>query len=1060
MSLPALELRDPVLAEALAGRSLVVSASAGSGKTFALVSLVLGYLGRGGRAAEVVATTFGREAAADLRARILLPLDHLAAWEEPVWADALGALAEGFEAWDRWLEALTPKVRPELAVAARQWPKDATLPAWTASPRLARAHWMRVRREAELLQATTVHALALSILRRRGQGEGTLVEAGDPRLLRLLRAAGRTVLDLPPTDPDASAARRLWAWCEGFEEGRDRWSGLAAAFDGHLDALGAWRASTETTRFRDAVQAEGQRVLAAYAPFVAAPDAAAALTKQGRSHANFTKLGRAKLQAEPQGAVGLELLLEALDRLASRFLKTDGDGLPNYYAEAFQEALAPLADALPEALEGWMTLLLERVFQRFRELKADQGLHSYGDLVRGALGQLRNRPEPAPPALLLVDEYQDVNPVQEAFLEALGAARTVVVGDPKQAIYGFRGGVPELLQARLRAAAARGAAYRLPANHRSAAPVVELANAFVRDVVPAIDPASADPDGIQAHGGRGAGEARVALAGLPSAKARGGDLPAASPWIAALAREAGWNAAGFAPAEGPRRRALLLPRRTGLPALRRALQAAQVEPLVQGREGFWESPGVRLLMALLESAGRAEAPAPRLALLRSPWVGATDAELVAFVQGAMDAPSARIQEGLAWIDGLRALSTQGLVAAALARPGLLELLTATSVHGALEPARARRNLERFLGWVPGLPAVPALAWAALHQRRAFDDPGDAPAEDAAADLVVQTVHGSKGLEYDDVILPMLADSVKGVRKGTVRQRAGSPELWVGWKLGPARGPVLRELKREDDRRTFREGLNLLYVGLTRARDRLFLLQQWPEKEGTAGPPPGGAERSLERKSIQWHHVATDLIAAFPELRRVEGGAPAVAPSTRPGVTPLEPPAVPAPSAPPPGGAEALETSERARKGLQIHALLREVLVREAVDPAAARAYLAGHPLLRAWPEAGHMVVALLEDLAARGWDRLPRRTEYELAGAGKAGGAGRADLVLWRPDRHTPEGLILVDFKLAGHFTEAVLDLHRQQLGAYREALGRQHSGLPIEAWLLGLEGRAWVRVV
>jgi len=1061
VSLPALDLRDPALAEALAGRSLVVSASAGSGKTFALVSLVLGFLGRGGRAAEVIATTFGREAAADLRARILLPLDQLAAWEEPVWAEALGALAEGFEAWDHWLEALEPKVRPELAVAARQWPEGDALPAWTTTPRLARAHWVRVRREAELLQATTVHALALSVLRRRGQGEGTLVDAEDPVLLRLLRAAGRAVLDLPEADPDAPAARRLWAWCEGFEEGRDRWSGLAGAFDGHLDALGAWRAATDTAPFRDTVRRVGLRVLAAYAPFADSPGTAGALTKQGKPHANFTRLGFAKLQAEPEGAVNADVLLESLDRLAARFLKADGQGFPNYYAEAFQEALAPLAEELPEALEGWVTLLLERVLQRFRDLKAERGLQSYGDLAREALGQLQARPEAAPPALLLVDEYQDVNPVQEAFLDALGAARTVVVGDPKQAIYGFRGGVPELLQARLRVAADRGGAYRLPANHRSTAPVVELANAFVRDVVPALDPASADPDGTQAHGGRGAGEARVALAVLPSAKARGGDLPAASPWIAALAREAGWDAAGFAPAQGPRRRALLLPRRTGLPALRRALQAAQVEPLVQGREGFWESPGVRLLMTLLEAAGRAEAPAPLLALLRSPWVGATDAELAAFAQDGADAASARIQDGLAWIDGLRSLGTQGLVATALARPGLLEMLAATAVHGALEPARARRNLERFLGWVPGLPAVPALAWAELRQRRAFDDPGDAPAEDSAADLVVQTVHGSKGLEYDDVILPMLADAVKGVRKGTVRQRGGSRELWIGWKLGPARGPVLRELKREEERRAFREGLNLLYVGLTRARDRMLILQQWPEKDGVAGPPPGGAERILEHKNVQWHHVATDLAAAFPDLRRIEAAAPAVAPSFRPAATSLGPPPPASPLLPPPPGDEARSAaaSDRARKGIQIHALLREVLVREAVDPAAARTYLAGHPLLHAWPEAGRMAAEVLAELAARGWDRLPRRTEYELAGAGKAGGPGFADLVLWRPDRRAPEGLILLDFKLAGSFPEEVLDLHRQQLGAYREALAAHHSNLPIEAWLVGLEGRAWVRV-
>lgn len=1057
MSLPALELQDPALAAQIAERSLVISASAGSGKTFALVTLVLGDLGRGGRPQHIVATTFGREAAADLRARILLPLDQLAAWDIPTWHQAFDALHQGFPAWDAWLAALEPKVRPELGVAARQWLVGEE-PQWLGSARQAREHWIRVRREAELLQATTVHSLALALLRRRGLGFEEVLEAEDPSLLRLLRRAGREVLDLPETDSDAPAARRLWAWCEGFEEGRDRWSALAAAFDGHLDALGTWRGATDAAQPRGELLREGHRLLAAYAPFAQQPARAAQLTKQGKVHGSFTRFGLAKVQPEPEGPP-MAILLESLERMAGRFLK-DSDGLvPTYFAEEFQESLEPLTQALPTALEAWMTLLLERVFQRFRDLKAERGLRSYGDLVRQAWETLGEHPETQPPALLLIDEYQDVNPVQQAFLEALGAQRMVRVGDPKQAIYGFRGGVPELLRQQLHQASQRGEAYRLGANHRSSAPVVELANRFVEDLVPALDEASFDPDGVQTYGARGLGEPRVGLVAVPTSKIRGGDLPAASPWIGALARDAGWVAAGFAaPEAGPRRRALLLPRRTGLPALRRALQAAQIEPLVQSREGFWASPGVRLLMALLETIARPEAPGPRLAVLRSPWVGATDGELAAFREDApVLCPS--LEAGLTWLESIADLDTQGIVASGLARPGLLELIAATAVHGALEPARARRNLEHFLGWVPTLPAVPALAWARLRQRRAFEDPGDAPAEAAAADLVVQTIHGAKGLEYEDVILPMLADSVKGVRKGTVRQRPGQGlELWMGWKLGRARGPALQELRAEEERRTFREGLNLLYVGLTRARDRLLLIQQWSQKEGVPEAPPGAVDRRNEGKSVYWQHVATELAAICPEVFRIEGPPP-VPQSTEPvTIPPLVPPrdSVPLPLM---ALGPAPEAPERIRKGIQIHALLREVLVREGIDPQQARTYLAQHPLIQAWPKAESMVVGFLNELQERGWTSLPRRTEFELEHAGKSGGQGRADLVIWEPLRQAPTRIRVVDFKLAASFSEETLGLHRQQLGAYRQTLAQHFPLAQIEAWVVGLEGGLWVNL-
>jgi ATP-dependent exoDNAse (exonuclease V) beta subunit len=1048
MTLPSLDFRNEALAASFGSRSLVVSASAGSGKTFALVTLVLGFLGRGGRAPQVIATTFGREAAADLRARILQPLDQLAAWKPEVWSEGLGALRTGFETWDAWL-ASQPGLRPEIGAAARQWRLAEGWPDWAVSPAKAREHWIRTRREAELLQATTVHALAQGTLRARGQGVEALLEADDPVLVRLLRAAGRGVLELPDDDPDEAAARRLWAWCEGFEQDRDRWHLLAAAFDAHLDALGTWRESLDAAIPRERFLWGGQHLLEAYAPFAQEPLRAAALTKQGKPLANFTKIGLGNLEPEPGGDTAR--LLEALERLASRFLKEDG-APPNYYSEAFATALEPLGTELPEHLEAWMTLLLERVFQRFRDLKTERGFRSYGDLVRDAWKALLAAPDPEPPALLLVDEYQDINPVQQAFLEVLGAERTVLVGDPKQAIYGFRGGVPELLREKLRAADRRGEAFRLPVNHRSSAPVVELANTFVRSVVPALDPASADPDGLQGHTGTGEGECRVALGAVPSGKTRGGDLPAAAAWVAALARPEGWAASGFQTLESSdRRRALLLPRRTGLPALRRSLQALHIEPLVQSREGFWDSPGVRLLMALLEATARPEADTARDAVLRSPWVGATNGELLAHRNNQ---DSERIAQGLAWLRALAQGTTQRLVAEALTRPGLLELLGATAVHGALEPARARRNLERFLGWIPGLPEAPALAWSELERLRGLRDPGDAPAEEAAADLVVQTIHGAKGLEYDDVILPLLASDVKGVRKGTIRQRPGDPGcLWIGWKLGNARGPALRELQGEESGRIFREGLNLLYVGLTRARGRMALLQQWPlSKEGAPEPPPSGAERLADHKGVQWHHVGSDLREALPELRLLEA-APVMSRGPLREAARLLPPQarvpVEAPMSVPTGD------SDRVRKGIRIHALLREVLVRAAEDLAKARTYLAAHPLLREWPEAARLVEGVLDELAARSWDRLPRRTEFELSG-----GSGRADLVLWEPDRREPDAIHVIDFKLAAAFPPEALDLHRLQLAAYREALTALHPDVPVSGWVVGLEGGGWVKLL
>ncbi|HJU84691.1 MAG TPA: UvrD-helicase domain-containing protein [Holophagaceae bacterium] len=1051
MSLRVLDLADPTLAAELQGRDLAISASAGSGKTFTLVTLVLGFLGTGEhRAFQLRAATFGREAAADLRQRALKPLDQLAAWTGPEWAEGLAALRRGFGTWDDWVKAKGQRM--EIAFAARQWLAPGE-PAWAASPAEARMHWIRARREAELMEISTVHSLATAVLRERGL-RASVLEAQDPALLRLLRQAGREALDREVAEEDRLPARQLLAWAEGWHGGGDGWSGWAAHFDAHQDALGAWRGDTDTEEARETFWHEAATVAAAYAPFGEDPFRAAEPTRSGRAHGKFDP---SRFPAPFAGEARGPELLRFLEGLSHALVDEKKRKTKNYTGEAFNEAMRPLLEELPAQWEHWCTLLLERVFARFRELKRARELRSYGDLVRDAIALLE-ADAPQGPELLLVDEYQDINPGQERLLRLLQPKATVVVGDPKQAIYRFRGGEASLLQARLREAGS--GAFRLPANHRSAAPVVELANVFVREVAGGLDPEGFGPEGGQRHEGAGEGEARVGLAVVASEK-KGADLAAATPWIAGLARDEGWAASGFAAASRPtpRRRALLLARRTGLPALRRALQDQGIEPLVQSTEGFWESPGVRLMLALLEAAGRPERAAPLAALLRSPLVGLRDPELLdlrdELAKGLGGLDTARLGEAGAWLAALRGASTQELVASALARPGLLELVRAAQAHGALEPERARRNLERFLDLVPALPRHPATAFAALDQVRRAKDPGDAPAEGARADLLIQTVHASKGLEYEDVIMPLLNHRPMHLAMGAVGRVDG--RLALASRFGVAPGPAFRALRDQDQRGHLRDTLNQAYVGLTRARDRLLLVAQGDGQGAFAAPKDGAEDHHL-----RWHHLGLELQERAEAAGHFRpAGPPPVAPAA-----PASAPALAAPShgalppaAPPPPKEEAEALELRRKRGILVHALLREVLVRHATDPAAALACLEASPALKAFPGARELVLGFLAALEARDWTSLPRRTELPLQAAAASGATGFADLVVWEPDRAAPSALHLVDFKLAADFGPEQLEGYRQQLARYRAALQARHPGVPVSAELFALGGAGWVAV-
>ena len=125
--------------------------------------------------------------------------------------------------------------------------------------------------------------------------------------------------------------------------------------------------------------------------------------------------------------------------------------------------------------------LMLRIYRRYEELKREQGLMDFEDLLERAIeafddehavAEFRERY-----AAFTVDEYQDVNLLQQTLLERWLGPRDdlCVVGDDYQSIYGFTGATPEYL---LRFQE-RAQAFRLEENYRSSPQVLGLANRLV-----------------------------------------------------------------------------------------------------------------------------------------------------------------------------------------------------------------------------------------------------------------------------------------------------------------------------------------------------------------------------------------------------------------------------------------------------------------------------------------------------------------------------------------------------------------------------------------------------
>jgi len=497
----------------------------------------------------------------------------------------------------------------------------------------------------------------------------------------------------------------------------------------------------------------------------------------------------------------------------------------------------------PARLDRWVELVHAAVAEVGVRRRARQEL-GYDDLITGlrdavldpeVAASLNDRYE-----LVLVDEFQDTDPVQWQIFETAFTRNLVTVGDPKQAIYRFRGAD---VQAYL--AATEGApTVHLAKNFRSDADLVRATNALIDDV----------------H----LGDPRIVGAAVLAASGNEGVLhPGAPMEIRTVPKhELFSNRKGFSTPLGRRvvvadlvhqvvelltvhrigtgadaRRvqpgdiAVLVPSHSAASQVVRALDQARV-PSVRTRTGsVLDTPAASqwsLLLAALERP--AHAPTVRAAGL-SAFLQCTAADLDPLQEGA-DVRIADLQRQcaewadllaavpfLAWYDRVRADSS--LVVTLLAQPGgerhltdvdhIAELLATELSGNGTTAATALRTLER-------LRSEAEQAGESEAQMRRIDS-------DAQA-VQITTLHGSKGLEYPVVLLP-LAWQTSNARGATIYNDHHTGQRMVDIATGQGwDGPD--EHSKEKGRKHYAavgdrgDRLRLLYVGLTRAEHRTIV----------------------------------------------------------------------------------------------------------------------------------------------------------------------------------------------------------------------------------------------
>jgi DNA helicase-2/ATP-dependent DNA helicase PcrA len=141
---------------------------------------------------------------------------------------------------------------------------------------------------------------------------------------------------------------------------------------------------------------------------------------------------------------------------------------------------------------------LRAIYERYCSALDDNRFLTYGQIIARAVSEL-SRPEVfsavhGPLRHLIVDEYQDVNPAQEALIEKLAASpvHLCVVGDDDQSIYQWRGAdVSNIVEFEQRYRPVRQ--FRIQTNRRSRPEIIEEANAFALTIENRL-PKTMEPD--------------------------------------------------------------------------------------------------------------------------------------------------------------------------------------------------------------------------------------------------------------------------------------------------------------------------------------------------------------------------------------------------------------------------------------------------------------------------------------------------------------------------------------------------------------------------------------
>jgi ATP-dependent helicase/nuclease subunit A len=850
--------------------NVALEASAGTGKTRVLVDRYVNLLRAGVDPANILAMTFTRKAAADMRERVLARLRDAA---------ARGEIAAGRwrELRDRTGDIAISTIDAFCLGLLREFPLEADLdPGFevaddTEVPRLVDESLDRALRTCRTI-ARDDDAVAL-----------VFAQLGERRV-----RSGLTVL----LNRRLVAPRVLASWLARHEQAITV-QGAAARTAASLVRLFGDGDPSPTASAADLDAGPGDGGLLAFAASGPSEPAFALLVSDLERLERSVHTGEPPEPAHVQAALtrGRDYFLtrggQPRSRLTSPKAAFPSESHWRRHRDLVQARASGFAATLAAFRRDINVVVSRGIWRMFRIAEAEyrRTLDAYArvdfaDLLLRALALLRQMEEFAQSRYrlesryhhVLVDEFQDTSRAQwdlisllvQSWGEGAGLAGSTplpptifIVGDRKQSIYGFRDADVSVLEE-----AARYIGRLRPDGDvrrsisRSFRATPELL-AFVNDVCREVDKAGDRPDAFRfdEQDEFPVDEAPTASDALHAIV---GETPeaCADRVSAEIARLLSANVTVRDVATGVRRRAaagdigILFRTREGHRDVVDALDRRNIPAYVYKGLGFFDAAEVRDVLALLGHLADPTSELRAAAWLRSGFVRLSDEglrRLAPDLAGALCGSRPPIDRLDASDAGVLALahgaSTRWRrLADRLSPAELLDLALSESAYAyelrGRRHAQARENLKKMRGLVRRAQnsGYATLARIVDHLDRLAVGDDSAAAVEARDAVNLMTVHAAKGLEFPIVFVVNLARGTTG-RRDPIRV-SGSPQD----DLAVSVGDFESEADEDRDARDREETKRLLYVALTRARDRLYL--STPLDDGRVRPGRGSLAEVL------------------------------------------------------------------------------------------------------------------------------------------------------------------------------------------------------------------------